>query len=72
MHVDKKVPFVLQIKYIVNYRAFPIYFYKHYTCTCIFYILPLTCKKLGTQEIRKEKLCLQGKINVAEARAITK
>lgn len=38
MHVDKKVPYVLQIKYIVNY-AFPIYFYKHYTCTCIFYIL---------------------------------
>lgn len=29
MHVDKKEPYVLQIKYIVNYRAFPIYFYKH-------------------------------------------
>lgn len=65
MHVDKKVPYVLQIKYIVNYRAFPIYFYKHYTCT-------LSHVKIRAQEIRKEKLCLHGKINVAEARSITK
>lgn len=56
MHVDKKVPYVLQIKYIVNYRAFPIYFYKHYTCTCIFYILPLTCKIRDTRNKERKAL----------------